>query len=163
MAYLKDKIITREMRHKRKTDEDLLDYANRKRRMGRFNDVDIKVENVIFSVNKMILSSNSEYFERMFESEMQESYQNEVTIKSVTSSSMKSLVEYFYTNQIDINKDDVFELLSASNMLQIDDVSGACLKFLQVSINFDTVFTILSLADLYLSKELQDGAKFFIL
>ena len=43
------------------------------------------------------------------------------------------------------------------------DVSRACLKLLEVSINFDTVFTILSLADLYLCKELQDGAKFFIL
>ena len=51
--------------HRSKIDEScLLNYANRNRNNGFFNDVELNVSNKKISANQLVLSCYSEYFEK---------------------------------------------------------------------------------------------------
>ncbi|XP_076807802.1 kelch-like protein 25 [Clavelina lepadiformis] len=162
MVSLEKMITTQEISRTRKDEGALLDYANRKRQEDRFNDVKIKVENETFPANRMVLSCYSDYFDRMFQTNMMERYQDEVVMNEITKTSMKLIIEFIYTGNIKINKGNVRDLLSAADMLCINDVKIFCVEFLEMSITMDTCFTILSLADLYRSEKLQTRVKSFL-
>ena len=51
---------------------------------------------------------------------MKEKHENQVEIRGVAATAMKLIVEFIYTGNIEINKENVCDLLSASNMMQID-------------------------------------------
>ncbi|CAK8684650.1 unnamed protein product [Clavelina lepadiformis] len=162
MVTLERMITTQEINRTRKDEGALLDYANRKRQEDRFNDVKIKVDNETFPANRMVLSCYSDYFDRMFQTNMMERYQDQVVVKEVSKTSMKLIIEFIYTGNIKINKGNVRDLLSAADMLCINDVKIFCIEFLEMSITVDTCFTILSLAGLYRSEKLQTRAKIFL-
>ncbi|XP_076823914.1 kelch-like protein 26 isoform X1 [Clavelina lepadiformis] len=157
-----DEISTEKIVFERQEAKSLLEYANRKRLTGKFNDVTINVEDESISANKMVLSCFSDYFENMFDIEMKEKHENQVEIRGVAAAAMKLIIEFIYTGNIEISKENVCDLLSASNMMQIDDVKEFCLKFLEDSISIETCLTISYLADLYGSDHLEDQVKTFI-
>ncbi|CAK8684624.1 unnamed protein product [Clavelina lepadiformis] len=162
MVCLEEKIMTQEISRSQENPGALLDYANRKRKEDRFNDVNITVENETFSANRMVLSCYSDYFDRMFETTMKEKYQDEVVVKEVSKTSMKLIIEFIYTGNIKINKDNVRDLLSTSDMLCVDETKKFCIDFLEMSITTETCFEIFSLAELYRSEILQNRVKTFI-
>ncbi|CAK8683098.1 unnamed protein product [Clavelina lepadiformis] len=165
VTQLSDQITTDKIVCERKEAKSLLEYANRKRLNGKFNDITIKVEDELFSANRMVLSCFSEYFENMFDIEMKEKHENQVEILGVTANAMKLIIEFIYTGHIEINKNNVCDLLSASNMMQIGDVKEFCLEFLEDSISIETCLAVLQLADLYdhrTSNRLRDRVKTFI-
>ncbi|CAK8684655.1 unnamed protein product [Clavelina lepadiformis] len=120
MVSLERMITTQEISRTRKDAGALLDYANRKRQEDRFNDVKIKVENETFPANRMVLSCYSDYFDRMFQTNMMERYQDEVVMNEITKTSMKLIIEFIYTGNIKINKGNVRDLLSAADMLCVN-------------------------------------------
>ncbi|CAK8683092.1 unnamed protein product [Clavelina lepadiformis] len=154
-----DEISTNKIVYERQEAKSLLEYANRKRSNGKFNDVTINVEDESISANKMVLSCFSDYFENMFDIEMNE---NQVEIRGVAATAMKLIIEFIYTGNIEISKANVCDLLSASNMMQINDVKEFCFEFLEDSISIETCLTISYLADLYGSDHLEDQVKTFI-
>ncbi|XP_076825297.1 kelch-like protein 36 isoform X2 [Clavelina lepadiformis] len=157
-----DEISTEKIVFERKEAKSLLEYANRKRLSGKFNDVIINIEDESISANKMVLSCFSDYFGNMFDIEMKEKRENQVEIRGFAATAMKLIVEFIYTGNIEINKENVCDLLSASNMMQIDDVKEFCFEFLEDSISIETCLTISYLADLYGSDHLEDQVKTFI-
>ncbi|CAK8683103.1 unnamed protein product [Clavelina lepadiformis] len=140
----------------------LQNHISRKQLNGNFNDVIIKVEDESFLANRMVLSTFSEYFEIMFDIEMKEKQKNEVEIHNVTANTMKLIIEFIYTGQIEINKNNVCELHSASNMMQVNAVTKCCLRFLAKAISPTTCLTISYLADFYGYEHLEDQAIDFI-
>ena len=96
----------------------LLDYVNKKRIKGDFNDVTIQIRSQSISANGMVPSSFSKFFELMFLSSMKERYQDTVIINELDGESVNSLIEYIYTGCIDINAGNVMALLSSADFLQ---------------------------------------------
>ena len=76
----------------RNEDNDLLKYANLKRKQGVFNNLTIKTNGKLFLANRLVLSCYSEFFETMFQTEMKEKYQNTVEINIVDEKSMQSVL-----------------------------------------------------------------------
>jgi len=71
---ISDKTVTRQ----RATSPNVLEYANKKRNNGAFNNVIIETGTEAIAANRMILSCCSLFFEGMFNVEMKEKYQNSV-------------------------------------------------------------------------------------
>ena len=74
------------------------------------------------SAHKLILSSSSEYFRNIFK-------QNKnphplLCLLDVSSVEMKSILDYIYYGEVDIEKDDLERFLNISKRLKIDGLSA---------------------------------------
>ena len=140
----------------RQTTACLLTYSNENRNQGCFNDVIIKTDNnQNISANRMVLSCYSEYFDKMFKSQMKEQYQHSVEVKGVDGKTLQVLIDYIYSGQITINSDNVMSLVASADYLQLDEVKEFCFDFMEFLITSDNCFTILNIADLYRSNLLK--------
>ena len=133
----------------------LLEYANKNRHAGYFNDITITVENKSFPANRMVLSCFSRYFERLFKTEMKERYGKTIPMHNVEEKSMELLIEFMYTGCIKIDSETVMPLLAAADYLLLDEVKTFCFEFLQSIICSDSWFAILSAANLYRNDALS--------
>ena len=149
------KVKTASVSRKRADNRSLLEYANQNRDEGFFNDVYIKVGNECFPANRMVLSCFSRVFERMFKVEMKERYEQTVEVKQVDEKSMKILIDYIYTGHIDIDNENVMDLLSAADYLELEEVKKFCFEFLISILAPDTWYAILTAADLYRNEPLK--------
>ena len=140
----------------------LLEYANENRLLGFFNDVTIKVENKIFPVNRLVLSCYSKFFEKTFQVEMKEKYENSVTIHNISTKLMQTIIDFIYTGKIFIDNGNVMNLLSAADYLYLDEVKQYCFEFLVSILNTKNCFEILSKAQLYENYSLECNAYAYI-
>ena len=127
----------------------VLQYANASRIAGLYTDICIKVGKKCFQAHRLILSCYSSYFKTMFETEMKEKYADIVTIDGVEASSLESLLNFIYTEEIGINQQNVFDLLAASDYLQFDVAKQLCFNFLSSILSVAICFKVLEMADLY--------------
>lgn len=92
-----------------------------------------------------MLASASAYFRAMFAGGFRENcitssptghHHHEILVDPlITYPVLKSLIDFIYTNSIEIKEDNVQDLLMASKALQIDDVVNACCVFLYLNID----------------------------
>ena len=136
----------------------LLEYAERNWKEGCFNDVILKLENEEIEANRMVLASRSLYFEKLFKTEMKEKYQTTVELHDISGTTVKHLIEFTYTGTISLNSENVLDLLSVADYLQMDEAKQFCFEFLQSIITSDTCFFILSVANLYQNEQLKEKA-----
>ena len=71
----------------------------------------------------------------MFTSDVLESRQNSITLKSMDPNSVELLIEFAYTAQIRITEENVQDVLPVSCILQICPVKKACCDFIQSQLN----------------------------
>ena len=128
---------------------ELLQYANRKRLEGEFNDVTIQAGEQSISANRMVLSCYSKFFESMFLSSLKERYQDTVVIQQFDGQSIKILIEFIYTGTVDINTDNVTSLLSTADYLQIDEVKVFCFEFLAQTLTVGNCLEIWKISNLF--------------
>ncbi|KAI4818964.1 hypothetical protein KUCAC02_004251, partial [Chaenocephalus aceratus] len=78
-----------------------------------------------------VLASSSPYFCAMFTGDMSESKAHQVEIREVDGQTLRKLVDYIYTAEIEVTEDNVQVLLPAASLLQLMDVRQVCCEFLQ--------------------------------
>ena len=145
-----EKIVTR-----KSLSNNLLEYAEKHWKEGCFNDVTIKLEDETIEANRMVLASRSLYFEKMFKTEMKEKYQPTVELQDINGTAVKHLIEFIYIRSIDINSENVLDLLTTADYLQMDEAKQFCFEYLQSVITSDTSFFVLSVANLYQNEQLK--------
>jgi hypothetical protein len=103
-------------------------------------------------VHKLILSMRSEIFRNIFLSGMSESNSNEIIINDFDVKTVKSLLQFIYTNTCDENQlnINVFEIWKIANKYLISDLENVCIKHIIEKLsNNENVFDFLLFADLY--------------
>ena len=148
--------------YKRAASSDLLKYANDTRSEGHFNDVTITIENECIPANKMVLSCHSVFFEKMFKCEMKEKYENKVEIESVDGKAVKSLIDYMYNGNIDIDDRNVFELLAAADYLQLMGVKQYCFQYLQSNVTINNWLYTLKAVNLFAGDKIKHQIYLYI-
>lgn len=103
------------------------------------------------SAHRMVLAAASEYFSTMFTTDMIEKHQKEIKIKQVTGESLKLLVSFCYTGEIEIKSENVVDLLAAASMFRFEKIEEECRKFLekQLQANVKTSLRIFLIAEIY--------------
>ena len=66
----------------------------------------------------------------MFSGELVESKQNRVSINNIDSLTMKLIIEYAYTSELDIHENNVQALLTAANLFDIKSIKDACCRYM---------------------------------
>nr|XP_018668811.1 kelch-like protein 2 isoform X2 [Ciona intestinalis] len=110
----------------------------------------------------MVLSCFSEYFQKLFTTEMKEKYKDCVEVNGVDVKSMTNLVEFMYTGEISINMDNVCYLLAVSDYLQMQ-FKELCIQYLMDATSPQNCFTIQVLADRFNIPVLSENNKKFII
>jgi kelch-like protein 2/3 len=104
--------------------------------------------------HRTVLAACSPYFYAMFGNDLAESYSGRVMLHEVDYEAVVKLVEFMYTSEIVINDDTVQTLLPTANLLQIDEVRGACCEFLQSQLHPTNCLGFARFADMHACKEL---------
>jgi len=97
-------------------------YINNKK----FSDVVLMAsDNVRIFGHKIILSRIS-YFDNLFNSELKESYENEIIINNVSSKILLKIIKYIYTSNCSIDYDEAIYIYEAANYFGLDDLKKIC-------------------------------------
>lgn len=70
-------------------------------------DLNIKIENKIISVHKVVLASNSAFFENMFVEDFNKSGIEEISLDEIPPNGLELLIDYMYTLNLTINEENV--------------------------------------------------------
>ncbi|XP_016657010.1 kelch-like protein 20 [Acyrthosiphon pisum] len=107
-------------------------------------------DGTIVFAHKCVLMAASPYFSAMY-SNFDESNKDlvDILVKKLDSTALQLLVDYIYTGEIIVTKENVQVLLQSANILQLDFVSAACTKVLQKQLDASNFLGIRALADLH--------------
>ncbi|XP_052772645.1 kelch-like protein 3 [Mya arenaria] len=141
----------------------VLTGLNHLRNSQQFCDIVLLAGGQEFNCHKIVLASFSPYFHAMFTGNLAESTQDRVTINDLEASVMELLVNYGYTSEILINRQNVQALLSASNLLEILPVKEACGQYLEQNMDETNCIGIHCFAEAHACCELQQKSKDYIL
>jgi hypothetical protein len=73
-----------------------------------------------------IILSRIPYFENMFNSEMMESFQNEINIDNINHKVLLKIIKFAYTSNCKIEYEDSIDLYEAANYFGLDDLKKMC-------------------------------------
>ncbi|ELU01619.1 hypothetical protein CAPTEDRAFT_139164 [Capitella teleta] len=132
------------------------------RTASEFVDIVLVFGEVRLPCHKVVLASNCEYFKRMFLAGLKESGPDNVIMEGIDSDTGVLLVKYLYSGNISITEENAENLLSASNMLLLSDLTGAIEKFLCKHIQPANCVPLLNLSHLLECQDLIKESRKFI-
>ena len=101
---------------------EILSSINNFRKQNMLCDVVLHVEDRDFPVHRVILAACSDYFAAMFTSGMSESgnEQKKIEIKGLSADTMDILLDFIYTEKVQVSVENVQALLPATCLLQLN-------------------------------------------
>jgi hypothetical protein len=128
----------------------------------KLSDVTFIVEGKPVHAHKLLCVRCS-YFRAMFEGQMREAQQKTVTINNVSHRTFLALLEYLYTDEIEISLDIAMDLFVAADQFGVERLKRLCEKKILTSISIETVATILQAANVHVAEGLRQSCMEFIL
>ncbi|KAL5012419.1 hypothetical protein ScPMuIL_010970 [Solemya velum] len=116
---------------------------------GVLSDFEIKVEKKVFKVHRVIMASCSDYFEAMFSHDVLENKQSFTELKGVTISGLEPLIGYAYTGKILLTLDNIHDIFSAANFLQMQSAIELCTDFLKEKMTFENADELLKIGEVF--------------
>lgn len=133
---------------------DLRSFLNEER----LSDVTFIVEGKPIYAHKM-LCMRCPHFLQLFESQVGES----ITITSVSHRAFLALLEYLYTDRVEVNLDTAMDLFVAADQFGVERLKRICEKKILVSINIETAASVLVAAHAHTAHGLRQSCMDFIL
>ncbi|XP_076447771.1 kelch-like protein 12 isoform X2 [Babylonia areolata] len=109
----------------------ILATMNNLRKTDTLCDVTLNVQGQKFPAHRIVLAACSDYFCAMFTNEMSERDQSEITLYEISASVVGVLLDFCYTETVNVSVENVQELLPAACLLQLTGVREACCQFLE--------------------------------
>mmetsp|Transcript_127525 Transcript_127525/g.408186 ORF Transcript_127525/g.408186 Transcript_127525/m.408186 type:complete len:521 (+) Transcript_127525:105-1667(+) len=128
----------------------------------KLSDVTFIVEGKPVFAHKLLCMRCS-YFRAMFEGQMREAQQKTITIPQVSHRVFLALLEYLYTDEVEICLEIAMDLFVAADQFGVERLKMLCEKKILTSINIDSVATILQAATMHLAHGLRQSCMDFIL
>ena len=97
----------------------ILTSINKLRKEKKLCDVTLKVGEKEFCAHRVVLSACSDYFCAMFTGDLEESHQPVVELQGLDSDTMEFLLDFVYTESIQVSVENVQALLPAACLLQL--------------------------------------------
>ncbi|CAH1241025.1 KLHL29 [Branchiostoma lanceolatum] len=135
----------------------VLEELNSQRKSGEFLDVVVEIEGREFPCHRAVLASTP-YFKAMLSSKLVEGDSRVIKILGVDSISFSKLLDFIYTGEIDIGKENVQDILQAAHMLHFEDVQKYCIEVIEKNLDPSNCLGVLRLAELYNLETLKKKA-----
>jgi hypothetical protein len=108
-------------------------------------------------VHKLVMVMASKVFQKMFETDMKEANNKEVELKDIKLETLKTLLKYIYTDQID-DKDVTVAVLAASDMYEVLGLRQICIQKLSQKLSDENVAGVWVVAYQHSIKSLTHDA-----
>lgn len=141
----------------------ILKSINKLRKEKKLCDVTLRVGEKEFCAHRVVLSACSDYFCAMFTGDLEESHQSVVELHGLDSDTMEFLLDFVYTESIQVTVENVQALLPAACLLQLTDVQSACCEFLEQQLDPSNCLGIKTFAETHSCEELRKAAEKYIL
>ena len=132
------------------------------RHKDRYTDVTIVTSEKEFKAHKVVLASQSSFFETRLEERWTEHGGNQIEMRDVPAITMDTILTYMYTGKVvDIDK-AAHELLPRADEYQLDGLKTLCEEALCKSLTAQSVIDILMMADTHNAPNLKQSCLTFI-
>ncbi|ESO99289.1 hypothetical protein LOTGIDRAFT_113379 [Lottia gigantea] len=109
----------------------ILTSMNNLRKINTLCDVTLIVQNQCFSAHRIVLAACSDYFCAMFTNKMKERDKSIIELHDISAPVLEVLLDFVYTETVNVSVENVQELLPAACLLQLTGVKEACCTFLE--------------------------------
>lgn len=125
-----------------------------------FSDCRILVEDMSFDCHKLILGSLSEFFERMFLGDFQESKSEEFRLNDVSPDIFSKFLDYAYTYDVEELKKNpdmiIFKLFECGNKWLVKSITADCVAILKARVPQMTIGNLFEVFQIGHNAENQD-------
>ncbi|KAF5903607.1 kelch-like protein 40b [Clarias magur] len=105
----------------------------------------LKIKDKEFPCHRLVLAACSSYFRAFFKSGVEASKQREIVLEDVEPGVMGMILKYLYTSSINVTEQNVQDIFSLANMLQIPSIFTVCISFLQKRLSLSNCLAIFRL------------------
>ncbi len=113
------------------------------------SDVTIRVHNQIYPCHRVILSARSSYFQKLFNSNFNEQFQNEIDLSSflTNENDFELLHSFIYKAESHFTLENILQYIVLSDKFLLDDLYDLCEEYLLIDnhINQTNVWNILEI------------------
>ncbi|XP_056389059.1 actin-binding protein IPP isoform X2 [Hyla sarda] len=113
----------------------VLQQMNKMRTRLEFCDLHIHIGPAVFGAHKLLLAASSPYFAALLSGGLKESSCDVVRIQGVEAAIFQLLLDFIYSGSVLISPENVQELMTAADMLQLNQVVALCCDFLKEQID----------------------------
>jgi len=116
-----------------------------------YSDVTISVNNKLFPAHRCILGTFCLYFATLFQSSSKDKSNETIKLsgpigEEIKPNTFQSILNFCYTKKSDLTANNVYDILSAAQFLQIDRLTTECLKYLTTLLSADNWLKIYRIA-----------------
>ena len=141
----------------------ILSRLNAFRSESVFTDTILCVEQEEFPCHKNVLAVSSAYFQAMFTSDLKESREVRISFSEVSAWTLKRIIDYAYSGQLEITHDNAQEMMAAGNHFEYPRIVEACAEFLRRQLHPSNCLEMENFAALHNCMKLQQSANAYIL
>ena len=145
--------------------EEMMKRLDLQRRNEHFCDVILEVgsgdDQARLKCHRIVLCAASPFFYNALNNDMKEKKEGVIKLKQ-TSKSMKEVLEYVYTGQVDVNENNAYELLAAGDYFLIPSLKDFSATFILKKLSALNCVAAYYSAIKYRCEKLREGAKDFI-
>jgi len=127
-----------------------------------FADIVFEVEGKPIYAHKCILAARSKYFRNMFKSNMREERENRVVIHEVPYAVFLALLEFTYTDRVELDGEVSIDVLKAANQFGFDGLRAQCEENFSRAITVQNAAALCEMADQHDAENLRNYCILFI-
>ncbi|KAJ8418778.1 hypothetical protein AAFF_G00002770 [Aldrovandia affinis] len=127
-----------------------------------FVDCVLKIKDKEFPCHRLVLAACSSYFRAMFQSDKEEFKNREIVLEEVEPDIMEIILKYIYTSNISVTEQNVQDIFTVANLLQIPSIFTVCVSFLQKRLSLSNCMAIFRLGLMLDCPRLAMSARDFI-
>ena len=127
-----------------------------------YTDVTIVTEGKEFKAHKVVLATQSPFFETRLEKRWTEEAGSQIDMQDVPAETMDMILTYMYTGKVENIEKMACELLPKAEEYQLEGLKAKCEEALSKTLTVETVIDILLMADTHNAKNLKQSCFAFI-
>lgn len=95
-----------------------------------FCDCTLIINKIEFPIHKAVLAASSQYFKALFTSGMRESGDSRIALHGISALTFQSVLTFIYTGKLTLDQENVTNVYTAADMLQLEHLQNLCHDFL---------------------------------
>lgn len=111
------------------------------------------------SVHRLVMMSASKYFQALLGPHFKESQEEEVYIADIDGTTLKLIIDFCYTGQLQITDDNIAQIISAATAMELVVIEEKCQQFWTKILAASNCVGIFSVADRYSFLELRQRSR----
>ncbi|XP_061185043.1 kelch-like protein 1 [Saccostrea echinata] len=110
------------------------DYITKKYEKKQICDICFKINNTCFPAHRIVLASQSQLFQDIFE---RDAFSTEpvapkvIRVRGVSEEALKSFLDYLYTGRLNITSSCISDIIKLAHVFEVQDVRKMCLRKLE--------------------------------